>query len=68
MDEKVSIFRSFTDDNSIEEKEIIKFIEWGKGDLQQAINYYYKHLEKGKIKRTASLNKKEVAQQASSQV
>jgi hypothetical protein len=32
---------------------VIKFINWGKGDIQQALNYYYKNLEKGKIKKVS---------------
>jgi len=35
---------------------VAKYISWGKGDVQQALNYYYKNLEKGKIKK-ASKNK-----------
>lgn len=49
MQEKVLMFRSITEDHSIAEKEIVKFINWGKGDVQQALNYYFRNLEKGKI-------------------
>lgn len=30
----------------------MKFINWGKGDVQQALNYYFINIEKGKIKKT----------------
>jgi hypothetical protein len=55
MEDKIATFRAITEDNAINESQITKFIEWGKGDVQHALNYYYSHLEKGKIKQTQQL-------------
>lgn len=55
MEEKILCFRNITQDSEIDESEVIKFINWSKGDIQQALNYYYKNLEKGKIKKTSKL-------------
>jgi hypothetical protein len=50
MQDKITMFRTITEDQDIDDKEVIKFINWGKGDIQQALNYYFINLEKGKIK------------------
>ena len=44
MNEKIELFRSITMDHDVEEAQVTKFINWGKGDIQQALNYYYTHL------------------------
>lgn len=51
MDDTLTLFRSITLDYDAEEAQIRKFLAWGKGDIQQALNYYYVHLEKGKIRK-----------------
>lgn len=54
MQDKIATFRSITLDINLSETEIIKFINWGKGDIQQALNYYFKNLEKGKVKKKSN--------------
>jgi hypothetical protein len=56
MDDQIAQFRAITEDALIATAQIGQFIEWGKGDLQHALNYYYQHLEKGKIKHGAQSN------------
>jgi hypothetical protein len=53
MDDQIAQFRAITEDTIIDTAQISKFIQWGKGDLQHALNYYYQHLEKGIIKHMA---------------
>ena len=44
MIDKVRAFREITQDYQLDEGDAVKFIKWGKGDIQQALNYYYNHL------------------------
>lgn len=44
MQDKIVMFRSITEDTNLSETEVIKFINWGKGDIQQALNYYFKNV------------------------
>jgi hypothetical protein len=46
MNETIAQFRAITDDYAISDEEIKKFVNWGKGDLQQALNYYFRRKEK----------------------
>lgn len=46
MMEIIEQFREITGDHSIDSDEIGKFIKWGKGNLEQALNYYYVRMEK----------------------
>jgi hypothetical protein len=59
MQDKITMFRTITEDQDIDDKEVVKFINWGKGDIQQALNYYFINLEKGKIKYNTKLKIKE---------
>jgi len=53
MSEAVKDFRSITNDHKVSEQEIQKYLSWGKGDLQIALNYYYRKKDK-EIKPTSS--------------
>lgn len=44
--ESVQLFRTITEDFNIQDQEIVKFLKWGNNDMQQALNYYYRRLEK----------------------
>jgi hypothetical protein len=44
MEETISTFRAITQDYQISESEVLKFIKYGRGDVQQALNYYYNHI------------------------
>jgi hypothetical protein len=44
--ESIILFKSITQDNNISDTEIIKYLNWGNNDLQQALNYYFRKLEK----------------------
>ena len=46
MDHDVGHFRGITNDHSISHQEILKYYKWGKGNLEQALNYYYRRKEK----------------------
>lgn len=46
MEDSLATFRSITDDYAISEQEIRKFLTWGKGSIDHALNYYYRKLEK----------------------
>ena len=39
-------FRSIVEDPSLSDIEIKKYLNWGKGNLEQALNYYYRKKEK----------------------
>ena len=42
MSEAVQEFRAITDDRALSEQEIKKYLAWGKGNLEQALNYYFR--------------------------
>jgi hypothetical protein len=46
MQEAIELFRSFTSDYAIDSLEVTKFLTWGKGNLEQALNYYFRRKEK----------------------
>jgi hypothetical protein len=46
MSESIDLFRAFTNDHTIDSREITKFLKWGSGNLEQALNYYFRHKEK----------------------
>lgn len=46
MSEQVQTFRIITDDQSLSDNEIKKYLQWGKGNLEQALNYYFRKKEK----------------------
>ena len=39
--EKIMMFKSIASNPNLNESEVKKFLEWGKGDIEQALNYYY---------------------------
>lgn len=39
-------FRAITNDYDISKEEVSKFINWGSGNLEHAINYYYRAKDK----------------------
>ena len=39
-------FRAITNDYAISKEEVNKFINWGSGNLEHAINYYYRAKDK----------------------
>ena len=46
MSEAVQEFRAITDDHALSEQEIKKYLAWGKGNLEQALNYYFRKKKK----------------------
>lgn len=46
MSEHIEHFRAVTNDHTIQSAEISKFLKWGNGNLEQALNYYYRQKEK----------------------
>ena len=46
QEESLELFRSITDDHNISNAEIRKYLSWGKGNIEQALNYYYRKQEK----------------------
>lgn len=46
MGEMVEQFRNITNDLSVSEQDIKKFLKWGKGNLEHALNYYYRQEDK----------------------
>lgn len=46
MSEAVENFRAITNDYRVSDQEITKYLSWGKGDLQVALNYYYRKKDK----------------------
>jgi hypothetical protein len=57
MSEYVQTFRAITNDFKISDQEITKYLGWGKGDLQVALNYYYTKKDKEpKLTSTSSFN------------
>lgn len=44
--ESIQLFRTITEDFNIKDEEIKKFLKWGNNDIQQALNYYYRRIEK----------------------
>jgi hypothetical protein len=50
MEDSIAMFRSITDDYAISEQEIRKFLTWGKGSIDHALNYYYRKREKDEKK------------------
>jgi hypothetical protein len=48
-EEKVAQFLAVVGDE-LDRATALKFVEWGKGDLNQALNYYYRHKEKNMLK------------------
>lgn len=46
MSETIDFFRAITNDVVIKDQEILKFIKWGQGNIEQALNYYYRKKEK----------------------
>ena len=57
MNEVVQNFRAITNDFKISDQEINKYLGWGKGDLQLALNYYYRKKDKEpKLSSSGSFN------------
>ncbi len=46
MSEHIELFRAITNDHTIQSTEISKFLKWGNGNLEQALNYYFRQKEK----------------------
>jgi hypothetical protein len=46
MSEQIELFRAITNDHTIQSTEISKFLKWGSGNLEQALNYYFRQKEK----------------------
>jgi hypothetical protein len=44
--ESIQLFRTITEDFKIQDDVIVKYLKWGNNDMQQALNYYYRRLEK----------------------
>ena len=42
----VETFRSIVEDSKLTDEEIKKYLSWGKGNLEQALNYYYRRKDK----------------------
>lgn len=46
MNETIQLFREIIGDSTFDSREITKFLQWGSGNLEQALNYYYRRKEK----------------------
>lgn len=46
MNATIETFRSIVEDPQLSDQEIGKYLSWGKGNLQQALNYYYRKKDK----------------------
>lgn len=46
MNGAIEDFRAITNDYAISKEEVAKFINWGSGNLEHAINYYYRAKDK----------------------
>ena len=45
-DSSVDSFRNLIEDPSLTDAEIKKYLTWGKGNLEQALNYYFRKKDK----------------------
>ena len=63
MDASVDSFRCLVEDPSLTEAEIKKYLNWGKGNLEQALNYYYRKKEKESKEKESRETKRETRSQ-----
>lgn len=60
MNGTIEDFRAITNDYAISKDEVAKFINWGSGNLEHAINYYYRNKDKqAKTQKQSSSTAKE---------
>ena len=50
MNENIELFKSIASDDQLKDEEIRKYLGWSKGNLEQALNYYYRKKEKDQFK------------------